>query len=256
MQVLNVSVVQTHLFWESVDENLAHFENKISDIKNCDIIILPEMFTTGFSMQAHIFAEASTQKGIEWMKQMASQKQTAICGSLMYKENDLFYNTFVFVSPSLEVSLYHKRHLFSPGDESKYYSKGNDKLIIIYKGWKICPQICYDLRFPVFSRNQEDYDLLIYVANWPEKRNYAWQTLLKARAIENQCYVIACNRLGEDGNGVNHIGNSSIINYMGEEIAFGSDDKVFQFNLNKASLIQYRIDFPVLLDRDDFELNY
>jgi omega-amidase len=255
MQVINISVVQTKLFWESVDENLSHFTNLISTIEGCDLIILPEMFTTGFSMLPELYAEESTTKGIEWMKSMAITKQSALCGSLMYKDtSNCFYNTFVFVTPNQDISFYHKRHLFSPGAESEHYTRGKEKVLIDFKGWKICPQICYDLRFPVFSRNTEGYDLLIYVANWPEKRNYAWQTLLKARAIENQCYVVACNRLGEDGNGVNHIGNSCIINYMGEEIGFENKDKVYQFNLNKASLLQYRQDFPILNDRDFFEI--
>jgi predicted amidohydrolase len=186
---------------------------------------------------------------------MSVQCNAAIGGSLMYKEGDFYYNTFVFQEPNKAPQFYHKRHLFSPGEENKYYSHGNTKLIIDYKSWRICPQICYDLRFPVFSRNTENYDLMVYVANWPEKRNYAWQTLLKARAIENQCYVVSCNRLGADGNGVNHVGNSGIINYMGEEIGFGNEDKTYQFNLNKASLKQYRIEFPVLKDADSFTIN-
>lgn len=255
MQVINIAVVQTSLYWESVDENLKHFTDKLSVIKDCDFIILPEMFTTGFSMNPEALAEESTQKGLQWLKEMSAQCNAAIGGSLMYKEGEHYYNTFVFQEPNQSPQFYHKRHLFSPGEENKHYSQGNSKLIIDYKSWRICPQICYDLRFPVFSRNTENYDLLVYVANWPEKRNYAWQTLLKARAIENQCYVVSCNRLGTDGNGVNHVGNSGIINYMGEEIGFGNEDKTYQFNLNKASLEQYRIEFPVLKDADSFTIN-
>jgi predicted amidohydrolase len=175
-------------------------------------------------------------------------------GSFMHFDQGKYYNALAFVNPEQEIQWYYKRHLFSPGDESKHYSAGKDRLVIDYKGWRICPLICYDLRFPVYSRNNCGIDLMVYVANWPQKRNYAWQQLLKARAIENQTYVVACNRIGQDGNGVDHIGNSGIINYLGEEIGFGSDYKVFQFYLNKVSLDEYRLQFPVLDDADQFEL--
>ena len=254
MQAINIAVVQTHLYWEDVEANLAHFESKIEGIKDCDLIILPEMFSTGFSMKPDLLAKESSEKSIAWLMRMSAKLNAAIMGSIMHVDEGKYYNALAFVTPEQEIQWYYKRHLFSPGDESKHYSQGKDRLNIYYKGWRILPLICYDLRFPVFSRNTCAYDLMVYVANWPQKRNYAWQQLLKARAIENQTYVVACNRIGQDGNGVEHIGNSGIINYLGEEIGFGSDDKVFQFNLNKASLIQYRIDFPVLEDRDDFNL--
>ncbi len=254
MQALNFSVVQTALFWEDIDANLLHFSEKLDKTGNTDLVILPEMFTTGFSMNPGKYAKESTEKGISWMQNMSDRKGTAVMGSIMYERDGNYYNALVFASPGQAPQFYFKRHLFTPGEESRHYTKGGEKLVIQYKDWRICPLICYDLRFPVYSRNTDNYDVLVYVANWPEKRNYAWQQLLRARAIENQCYVIACNRLGEDGNGVNHIGNSGIINYVGEEIGFGQDDKVFQFNLDKSSLSEYRKQFPILDDRDEFVL--
>ena len=255
MQVLNFTVVQTHLYWEDIKANLAHFTIKLEQVQDTDIIILPEMFSTGFSMKIHELGAQSAELTLNWMLDMAAEKQSAIMGSYMNydSESGNYYNTLAFVESDGKVQKYHKRHLFTPGEESKHYTAGKDRLIIDYKGWKICPLICYDLRFPVFSRNNVDYDVLIYVANWPEVRNYAWQQLLKARAIENQSYLIACNRIGEDGNGVNHVGNSCIVNFMGEEIGFSNEDKNYQFNLGKPPLTNYREQFPVLRDRDEFQ---
>jgi len=254
MQALNFTVVQTSLAWEDVDANLRHFSDKLSIIESTDVIILPEMFSTGFSMNPEKFAWESTDKTLPWMQSLAEDKQAAVMGSIMYGRDGKYFNALVYATPGNDLQFYFKRHLFSPGEESSHYTPGSERLIVDYKGWRICPLICYDLRFPVFSRNTEDYDVLVYVANWPAKRNYAWQQLLKARAIENQAYVIACNRVGDDGNGVEHIGNSGIINFMGEEIGFGHEDKVFQFNLSKEPLDTYRKQFPVLDDRDHFVL--
>lgn len=254
MQVLNISVVQTELIWEDIDANLSMIESMISGIEECDLFILPEMFSTGFSMKPEQFAKDSTAKTLPWMKRLSHTLNAAICGSFMHEDDGKYYNALTFVLPDGKVEWYYKRHLFSPGEESIHYTKGDKRLEVDYKGWKICPLICYDLRFPVYSRNTNQYDLLIYIANWPSKRNYAWQQLLKARAIENQSFVVACNRLGNDANGIEHIGNSCIINYMGEEIGFGKDKKVFRFNLAKELLLDYRKDFPVLDDRDDFEI--
>lgn len=254
MQTLNFTVIQPNLIWEDIDANLSLMDNLLAKIHKTDVIVLPEMFTTGFSMQPEKLAKESYTKGLNWMKAMAKAKQSAVMGSLMIERDGKYHNSLAFVDSDGNIEWYDKRHLFTPGEESAHYSKGEKRLIIDYKGWKICPLICYDLRFPVYSRNDVDYDLLIYVANWPEKRNYAWQQLLKARAIENQCYVIACNRVGTDGNGINHIGNSCIINFMGEEIGFGDAENCFQFNLSKAPLQEIRHQFPVLMDRDNFKL--
>ena len=255
MQALNISVVQTTLVWEDTDANLTHLESMISDLQECDLIVLPEMFTTGFSMRPEMFARYSGVRAEAWLIDMSVKLGAAICGSYMRCEDDRYYNTLGFVTPDGFVQRYNKRHLFSPGAEAEHYSKGRDRLVLEYKGWKICPLICYDLRFPVFSRNTEDFDLMLYVANWPEVRNYAWQQLLKARAIENQCYVVACNRIGDDANGVKHAGNSCIVNFSGEEIGFGSDQKVFRFYLDKRALDAIRKQFPVLGDRDAFTLS-
>lgn len=256
MQNLNFTVVQTHLYWEDIKANLAHFTIKLESVSDTDVIILPEMFSTGFSMNTEKLGKESAELTLNWMLEMAAEKQSAVMGSFMnyVDSTGQYHNTLAFAEPDGKVQFYHKRHLFTPGDEPKHFSAGTERLVIDYKGWRICPLICYDLRFPVFSRNNVDYDVLIYVANWPEVRNYAWQQLLKARAIENQCYLIACNRIGEDGHGVKHAGNSCIVNFMGEEIGFGNEDKNYQFNLGKQALLHYRDQFPVLRDRDEFQL--
>lgn len=256
MQNLKIAIVQTQLFWEDVDQNIKHFEQLLSDIQPVDMVVLPEMLTTGFSMNTKMLAKESTEKGLAFLKQQAKLHQTAIAGSLMFLEENkqLCYNTFVFAEPNGQLSFYDKRHLFSPGTEHLYYSKGKNKVIIEYKGWKICPQVCYDLRFPVFSRNQEHYDVLIYVANWPEKRNSAWEILLKARAIENQAFVIACNRIGVDGNQIPYIGNSAKIDYLGVSETLGQEEQIQYFELNHQELMAFRQTFPVLSDADDFLL--
>lgn len=254
MQAINITVVQTTLHWENVDLNLAHFSKKLEPIEQTDLIILPEMFTTGFSMNPENLAKESSEKGLAWMQAMAKSKNGAVTGSLMFEDNGTYYNSLLFVLPDGTYQRYNKRHLFSLAEENQHFTRGHERLIVEYMGWKICPLICFDLRFPVFSRNNVNYDLLIYVANWPEKRHYAWQQLLKARAIENQSYVIACNRLGEDGNGIPHKGGSAIINYVGEEIGFDKDDNIFQFNLNKEPQALFRKEFPFLNEQDQFEL--
>ncbi len=254
MQSINITVVQTQLHWENIDLNLENFTKKLAPIKETDLIILPEMFTTGFSMNPELLAKESSEKGLAWMQAMAKSKHGAVTGSLMHEDNGTYYNSLFFVLPDGTYQRYNKRHLFSLAEENKHFTRGHERLIVDYKGWKICPLICFDLRFPVFSRNNVNYDLLIYVANWPEKRHYAWQQLLKARAIENQSYVVACNRLGEDGNGVAHKGGSAIINYLGEEIGFDKDDNIFQFNLNKEPQDQFRKEFPFLNEQDNFSI--
>lgn len=254
MQDLNVAIVQTHIFWEDIDANINHFTQKINTIEQANIIVLPEMFSTGFSMQPHLYAKQSAEKIIPWLMATALGKKCAIVGSIMNEIEGKYYNSCIFMKADGSYEIYNKRHLFTPGEESKHYTKGNEKVIVEYLGWKFCLQICYDLRFPVYSRNTEGYDALIYVANWPEKRDYAWRQLLIARAIENQCYVLSCNRIGQDSNGINHIGNSGIINYVGEAIGNGSDDCVMQFWLSLERLHTYRKEFNVLSDADNFKL--
>jgi omega-amidase len=251
---MNFSVVQTQLVWENVEANLNHFSERLLNLQGSDVIVLPEMFSTGFSMNPKQLAKHAGQKTLNWMLEQSNAMNSAILGSTMFEENGKCFNRLFFVKPDGSYSKYDKRHLFTPGEESNHYSSGKERLIVEYKEWKICPLVCYDLRFPVFSRNDVDYDLLIYVANWPEKRSYAWQQLLKARAIENHCYVIACNRVGEDGNGILYNGQSCIVNYLGEEIGFDNKDNNFSFTLKKEPLLTSREQFPVLNDRDTFEI--
>jgi predicted amidohydrolase len=215
---MNVTLIQTDLFWEDIDNNLKMFDEKITIIKDTNLIILPEMFTTGFSMNVNILSETMNGKTIKWMLDWARVKNAVIAGSIIIKENNLFYNRFIWAEPNGGIKYYDKKHLFSMANEDQSYSPGKQKIIIEYLGWKICPLICYDLRFPIWNRNLEDYDIAIYVANWPEKRANHWKSLLMARAIENQCYVLAVNRIGIDGKGLNYNGDTSIIDPTGDII--------------------------------------
>ncbi len=258
-QNLNITLIQTHLHWQDVDLNLKHFTNLISEISVTDLIVLPEMFTTGFTMQPDLNAEEPGGKGLQWMQQIAQQKKCAITGSIAVKENNQYYNRLYFVFPDGTYQQYNKRHLFRMGNEHQHYIAGNEKIIVNYLGWKICPLVCYDLRFPVWSRNtqQNTYDLLLYVANWPEVRTYPWQQLLIARAIENQSYVVGVNRTGLDGNNINHSGDSLVLSPKGEVLSnFTSNNaKCENVSLNYSSLIEFRKQFPAMLDADEFTIN-
>jgi omega-amidase len=258
--MLSVSIIQSNLFWENADLNLKQFETKINLIsEETDVIVLPEMFTTGFTMNPTVFSETHKGKGFCWMQKMAASKKCAIVGSISVNENGLYYNRLYWVFPDGSFQFYNKRHLFSMGKENEYYSSGKEKIIIEYKGWKICPLVCYDLRFPVYSRNTKNntYDVLLYVANWPSIRVFPWMQLLIARAIENQCYVVGVNRVGEDGNKVLHSGNSLVVNYRGEIInnLKPNEEKTEIVILNKNILVEFRGAFPVLNDGDDFTIN-
>ena len=252
---LRITLIQSNLHWEDTDANLQSFEEKIASVDDSDIILLPEMFSTGFSMKPESIAEEMNGRTLQWMIKVAVEKNVVLCGSLMIKSKNNFYNRLVWVQPDGNIWIYDKHHLFSIGEENNHYTAGTKKLIIDYKGWKICPLVCYDLRFPVWSRNTQNYDLLIYVANWPEKRNYAWKSLLVARAIENQCYTIGLNRVGEDGNKIYHSGDSSVIDMKGEILFQKSHQEAVQtVTLSKSALDDYRKEFPVLNDRDEFEI--
>jgi predicted amidohydrolase len=262
-QDLNIATIQADLFWEQHEKNLEHFSEKIAAIETgIDVIILPEMFTTGFTMNTDLISEQSTQQALEWMKAIAEKKNAAICGSIAAKESDKFYNRLFWVNPDGNYFYYDKRHLFSLSDEPSNYCKGSSKLLVTYKGWKICPLICYDLRFPIWSRNKmtngsAEYDLLIYVANWPEKRIYAWQTLLQARAIENQCYVAGVNRVGKDGNDINHNGVSLIIDPLGMVMQHAAEEeKILTAKLSSEYLDKTRLNLTFLKDGDAFQINY
>ncbi len=256
---LNVTIIQSFLFWEEVDKNLLHFTEKITSVTvPTDLIVLPEMFTTGFTMNPERLAEEHGGKGLQWMQKMASEKKCAIVGSISVKEHQHYYNRLYWVNPDTTFSFYDKRHLFSMGKEHSHYTAGTNKMIIQYKGWKICPLICYDLRFPVWSRNTTDnpYDLLIYVANWPEVRSYPWKQLLIARAIENQCYVVGVNRIGEDGHHIPHSGDSMVISARGEALnhTLPNEDAAETISLSYDTLKDFRTAFPVLTDADSFSI--
>jgi predicted amidohydrolase len=249
---MNITTIQSNIIWEDKDSNIKNYQSKIDNIES-DLIILPEMFTTGFTMNPKSHAESMDGKTIQWMKKNASKKDLAICGSLIIEEEGKYYNRFIWVNPDGSIHHYDKRHLFSFAGEDDHYTSGDSKIVIEYKGWKICPLICYDLRFPVWSRNVEDYEVLIYVANWPSKRKMAWRSLLVARAIENQCYVIGVNRVGEDGNNLSYNGDTSLINALGETLYINSQtEDVFTTTLSKLELSKVRNLLPFLKDKDNF----
>ncbi|MES2761762.1 MAG: amidohydrolase [Bacteroidota bacterium] len=257
MNAISITTIQTNLYWEDPDKNLTHFTEKLNLIKEpTDIIVLPEMFTTGFTMNPAVMAEAHEGNGLQWMIEKAKEKSCAVTGSISVKEENKFYNRLYWVMPDGTYKYYDKRHLFQMGNEHKHYTAGTQKLMVEYKGWKICPLICYDLRFPVWSRNRKEnsYDLLLYVANWPEARTYPWKQLLIARAIENQSYVVGVNRIGNDGNNVAHCGDSAIINPRGEVISKPNTslDVIETVSLSATYLEEFRKLFPVMMDGDEF----
>ena len=253
---LNITIVQSDLVWENVDANLEMFSKKIAPITNTDIIALPEMFNTGFSMNSKNLSETVNGKSVNWLKQQAKNKNAVIIASLIIKEDDNYFNRLFWVNPDGTYEYYNKRHLFRMANEHNYYTAGTKELIINYKGWRIKPLICYDLRFPVWSRNKNDYDLLIYVANWPERRFKPWEILLKARAIENQAYVVGVNRVGIDDNNVVFSGNSAIIDAYGNILtnlkAHEDSFETTTISLNKLN--NFRNKFPVGLDVDNFNI--
>jgi omega-amidase len=257
MQDLKISLIQSGLHWESPDANMAMFEEKIWKIsEQTDIIILPEMFSTGFTMNAKELAEPMNYKACKWMKQQAAQAKAVVTGSVIIKEDGKFFNRLLWAEPDGQLFQYDKRHLFRMAEEDRTFSAGNKKLIREVKGWKIFPLICYDLRFPVWSRNvANEYDLLIYVANWPQARSAAWKTLLKARAIENLSYCAGVNRVGEDGKGIIYSGDSQVISYKGEELFNAGDQEcIHTMSLSHDELRTFREKFPADLDADKFEI--
>ncbi len=258
MSALHISLIQTRLSWEDKAANLSMLEEKIHSInEKTEIVILPEMFSTGFSMNPSALAETMDGPTVNWMKKIAADKKIIVTGSLIIQENGQYYNRLLWVLPNGTMGHYDKRHRFAFGGEDQHYSRGNKRLIAQVKGWKINLQICYDLRFPVWARqqsaNEPEYDLLLYVANWPERRNHAWKTLLTARAIENQSYVIGVNRVGEDGKGIYHSGNSMVIDPLGEVLYHKEhDEDIFTITLEKDTLTEIRTKFPFWRDADDF----
>ncbi|MDX2189156.1 MAG: nitrilase family protein [Bacteroidota bacterium] len=257
MSALNIALIQSALHWEDSTANLAMFEEKIWGLKQpADLIVLPEMFNSGFTSNKEKLAETINGRTWKWMKQMAQQTGAAITGSFIIKVDGNYYNRLVWYQPDNQVYYYDKHYLFSYTGEDKLFVKGKERVIINWKGWNICPLICYDLRFPVWSRNavvdnQYAYDLLLYVANWPASRDSAWQHLLHARAIENSCITIGVNIVGTDGRGLNYIGNSLICDPLSNDLAQGGDkETTIEYTLQKSTIDDYRLKFPFLKDED------
>ena len=254
-QVLNVALVQTSLIWENPEANRVRLSNKIASLsKEVDVILLPEMFTTGFTMTPQNIDTAEGQKTVEWMSKEAKGSDAAIVGSIVFFENGNFTNRLFFVEPNGAISQYDKRHTFTLAGEDQVYTAGNSHLIVEYKGFRINPMICYDLRFPVWARNTQDYDVLIYVANWPKPRITAWDTLLKARAIENMSYCIGVNRCGQDEAGYVYSGHSAVYDSLGEQQVFSVEETILYATLNKAHITSTRNKLKFLEDSDGFSL--
>jgi omega-amidase len=266
-ETLNVTIVQNDLKWEDKKANLASFEKLIYDCNDTmEVVLLPEMFTTGFSMKPTEHAETMEGETVQWMKRVAKTRRIILAGSVMIREGDDYYNRLIWMLPTGEYGVYDKRHLFAYAGEDAHYTAGNKRFIASVKGWKINLLVCYDLRFPVWSRQnlaareQNDqsegdveYDVLVYVANWPEKRIHAWKTLLQARAMENQCYVIGVNRVGDDGNGIHYPGDSMIVDPLGQPLHEGGNNaQIFTYTLTADRLNEVRARLPFLKDADPF----
>lgn len=264
MQDLTVTLVQSDLFWEDRSANLASFENKIRSIAEpTELVLLPEMFTTGFSMRPEALAEGMDGTGVEWMRRLAAERRIILAGSMMMRDGDRYYNRLIWMLPDGQFGCYDKRHCFGLAGEPVHYSTGRKRLIASAKGWRVNLCICYDLRFPVWSRQstalgaeRPEYDLLVYVANWPEVRIHAWRSLLVARAIENQCYVAGVNRVGPDGNGIGHDGHSMVVDPLGnilcEEIGH---EAIKTIRLDRGHLENVRKRMPFWRDADAFTLH-
>jgi omega-amidase len=262
MSLLHLTLIQTALHWEDKNANLQMLEQKIHSISEpTHVVILPEMFSTGFSMKPEQLAETVDGPTLHWMKKLSASKKIILTGSVIIEEEGKNYNRLVWMLPNGQYGYYDKRHLFAYGEEDKHYSGGSKRLIASVNGWKINLMVCYDLRFPVWARQQFDedgnfeYDVLIYVANWPERRNIAWKSLLRARAIENQCYVIGVNRVGNDGNNIYHSGDSTVIDPLGEILyEKANEEDVFTVQLSKERLKEVREKFQFWRDADQFEI--
>lgn len=256
-EILHIALFQPDLVWENPTDNRALIDQWFQKVgKTTDIVFLPEMFNTGFSMNVSQLAEQMDGETVQWMKKCCTQYQFALCGSLIIKEKNQYFNRLIFVEPSGEVHFYNKRHLFTMGNEESHFQQGTERLIVYYKGWRLCPLICYDIRFPIWSRNNNEYDVLVYVANWPRNRDEVWNTLLKARAIENQCYVVGVNRVGVDGQNIHYSGNSQILDPKGHRITDSNEGEegIVSAEISFAELVKFRTAFPVLNDADSFYL--
>lgn len=256
MQDLKVAALQTQLYWHDASQNRAMFDEQLAAVaSDTDIVVLPEMFSTGFTQQPELCAEPMSGPTVAWMKAQAASYDFALTGSVVIEEGGQYYNRLIWMQPDGEYHTYDKRHLFRMAGEHHHYAAGTAKLVVEYKGWRICPLICYDLRFPVWIRNQEQYDLLIFVANWPKPRRFAWSTLLRARAIENIAYAVGVNRVGVDGNEIAYPGESAILNYVGDTLAGSSDEpQLLEAVLESGPLKKFRDRFPFFEDADEFKV--
>jgi len=256
MQDLKVSIIQSDLAWENPEQNLASFSEKIDSIKEeTDLIVLPEMFTTAFSMNAEEFAETDNGRTVKWMINKAQDKNADLIASLIIKENESYYNRLYWVKSDGKFEFYDKRHLFRMAGEHKIYSAGKNKLISSIKGWRILPLVCYDLRFPVWARGKNDFDIIVFIANWPERRSSHWRLLLKARAVENQAFAIGVNRVGKDGHNIEYRGDSAIIDPLGNVIIEEANKEFTHTEtLSWKKLDDYRNKFPVWKDSDTFKI--
>ncbi len=257
---LTIGLIQPDTLWENKEDNLNHLTLTLEKLKDehpvIDLIVMPEMFTTGFTMNPELFVETMKGASVEWMCEIAAEMELAICGSIIIEEKKKVYNRFVFVKPSGEIEYYDKKHLFGLAGEKEHYSAGKTKKTIDYKGWKINPFICYDLRFPVWCRNTNDADVMIFVANWPDRRIAHWQKLLPARAIENQCFVVGVNRVGSDFNKHHYSGQSCAIDPFGNSILEMHDRQGYGIvKLNKKELSDIKLNIPFWKDSDAFEIN-
>ncbi len=252
---LRFCVIQTDIVWENPLQNRANIEQKLNTMPPCDVVVLPEMFTTGFSMRPAQLAEPMSGSSVAWMRDMAQKHGVVVCGSLMIAAEGKFFNRFIWMPPESQPQVYDKRHLFSMSEEPRFFSAGRRRLTITYRSFRIRPIVCYDLRFPVWCRNDDDYDVLLVVANWPEKRALAWKTLLEARAIENQSYVVGVNRVGTDGTGMYHSGESSVVDARGGVLwRQAHEEAIFVFTADRQQLHETRRLLPFLRDRDRFSL--
>ncbi|MEO8582754.1 MAG: nitrilase family protein [Flavitalea sp.] len=271
---LLVTLVQTNLVWENPKANLELFETKINSVKDkMEVVVLPEMFSTGFSMNPLSLAEEMSGESVKWMRRMAMEKKIILTGSLIIKEEEKYFNRLIWMQPNGEYFYYDKRHLFAYGGEGDKFSAGSKRLIVSVKGWRLHLMVCYDLRFPMWARQQRpiempdqpksnklhepEYDVLIFAANWPDRRSHAWKTLLQARAIENQCYVIGVNRIGKDGNDIQYAGDSMVVDPMGAVVYTPADrDEIFTYALTLSDLKQTRENLPFLRDADSFLIGH
>ncbi|WP_026898404.1 amidohydrolase [Daejeonella oryzae] len=257
MNTLKITTFQAYLFWENIDKNLQNLGLRLSSIREkTDLIVLPEMFSTGFSMNSERLAEKMEGKTMQWMEVQAKKFSCVVTGSIIITENEHYYNRLIWMRPDGTYEYYDKRHLFGLGNEDQHYTPGTKKLFVELNGWKICPVICYDLRFPVWLRNtNEDYDMLLVLANWPERRSLHWRTLIPARALENQAYVVAVNRVGHDGNEVYHSGDSMCIDPNGKVVYYKpNDEDLYTFSIVKEEVENARRLFPFLKDGDNFKI--